>query len=293
MSLLKSVLNVEYGKNRYTIVLVRHLDNRLPVLLDRDIYKKLFKLGHAWYINDKSNIYTVERYTHKGEQLEQHIYMHDLVMRMRNKSADKANIIHINRINFDNRYTNLEYDTPDKAIVKNVKKKKRTIDLRELRAYGTVTDDLPTYVWYNKPDATHGSRFSIEIPGEVSWRSTSSRNLSIKYKLEETKKYMRYLKRQRPDIFDYFCMNGDLSLHGQTLLKEYDKIIRLAGYGISGLSNPHNPHNPQNSSKTDGFVQKNTSNMKPCEMYVLYRFDPSSSTNDPLKALAEYEDLGL
>lgn len=314
MSLLKSKISVEYQKKRYTIVIIRHLDNELPILLDRIVYKILKQLKNVWYINDKNQIYTINTYEYKGKNYDEYVYMHDLVKRLGDalvkdikQNSNNSNninnnnnsnnrklgeyvkyamrsekskypIIHINRVNFDNRYDNLEYDIPNKAsYVKNTKKKKRTIDLEE---YGISVDELPTYVWYVKPDNTHGERFSIEIPGEVSWRSTSSKSLSLKYKLEETKKYLRYLKRRRPDIFDYFCMNGDMSLRGKTLLREYNKMIGLAGYSVQ----------IPDKDNTDKFIQKDISGLRPEEIYVLYNFDPVQNSVDVNKVLKEYNN---
>jgi hypothetical protein len=299
MSRLTSRVSLEYGDGRYTVVILTHLENEIPILLDRPIYKIIKKLGFHWYINDKNHVYTVRTYSYRGKKHDEYIYIHDLVMRLgragisqkeiKNPNQlieymryalqpDKSDypIIHINRIHFDNRYSNLEYDTPNKSdYVKNTKKKKRTINLKR---HNISVQALPTYVWYLKPDKSHGGRFCVEIPNEISWRSTSSKKVSLRYKLEEVKKYLRYLKRRRPDIFDYFCMNGDLSLQGKSLLKEYNKMIIHAGFTIpiSEISN------------TDKFIHKDVSDLTAEEIYVLYRFNPIEGSVDVGKAIREY-----
>jgi hypothetical protein len=303
MSRLESDLNLEYGNGSYTVVIIKNSGKYIPILLDRPIYKIIKKLNYYWYVNDKDHIYTIKKHTYKNEIYDEYVYLHDLVMKLgktgilqkgikntdelikymryalqsdKTKKYDKNYpITHINKINFDNRYVNLQYDSLDKDYVKNVKKKKRTIDLKR---YNIIVDDLPTYVWYLKPDKSHGGRFCIEIPDEISWRSTSSKRLSLRYKLEEVKKYLRYLKKIRPDIFDYFSMNGDLNLKGKTLLKEYNKMIGRAGYTIP-VSNINN---------TNLFIKKDLSDLSPEEIYVLYSFNPLKETVNVGKALKEY-----
>jgi hypothetical protein len=299
MSRLESRVNLEYGGGRYTVVIITHLGNEIPILLDRPIYKIIKKLGYSWYINDKNHVYTVKTITYRGKTHDEYIYIHDLAMRLGragisqkevtgnaktieymryalNPSKSEYPIIHLNRVHFDNRYSNLQYDIPNKSTyVKNTKKKRRTINLKR---HGISVQELPTYVWYLKPDKSHGGRFCIEIPEEISWRSTSSKKLSLRYKLEETKKYLRHLGRNRSDIFNYFSMNGDLNLEGKTLLKEYNKMIRHAGYEIpvSEVSN------------TERFIRKDVQDLSAEEIYVLYRFDPIEGSVNVGKAIREY-----
>ena len=80
-----------------------------------------------------------------------------------------------------------------------------------------------------KDDGEHGDRFFIEI-GNVSWKTTSSRKLSTRYKLEEAKKFLRDLKQTRPELFDEYSMNGEHNKKGKELLKEYFDIVHKAGY---------------------------------------------------------------
>lgn len=300
MSRLKSKVNLEYNSERYTVVIISHLNNEIPILLDRPIYKIIKHLEYNWYINDKNHIYAIKSSIYRGKSYDEYIYIHDLVMRLGragvvrkditsisqlveymkyalSPSKSEYPIIHLNRIHFDNRYLNLKYDIPNKSTyVKNTKKKRRTINLKK---HGISVQELPTYVWYLKPDTSHGDRFCIEIPEEISWRSTSSKRLSLRYKLEETKKYLRYLSRHRPDIFNYFSMNGDLNLEGKTLLKEYNKMIMHAGYEV---------HIPE-VSNTERFIKKDVFDMTAEEIYILYRFNPAEGLVNVSQAIKEYE----
>lgn len=299
MSGLSAKVNLEYNRSKYSVIILYHLSNEIPILLDRTIYKLIKKYGYTWYINDKNHVYTIRRYKGKHSVVyEEYVYIHDMVMRLgragySQKEVSKNEtiramrmalepeereypIVHINKVQFDNRYANLQYDTPNKDYAKNTKKKRRTINLKR---HGISVQELPTYVWYLKPDKTHGDRFCVEIPEEISWRSTSSKRLSLRYKLEEVKKYLRYLKQDRPDIFDYFGMNGDMSLRGKNLLREYNKMIRHAGFMIpvSEISN------------TDKFIAKDVADLTNEEIYVLYSFDPAIGAVDVNGAMRDYE----
>lgn len=299
MSRLGAKVSLEYNKARYTVVIIVHSGNEIPILLDRSIYKILKRMNYIWYINDKDHVYTIRRYKGRsGAIYEEYVYMHDMVMRIGRSGYSQKDpskeelvrmmhvaiepedreypIVHIDNVHFDNRYSNLQYDTPDKNHVKNTKKKKRTINLKR---HGISVQELPTYVWYMKADKTHGDRFCIEIPDEISWRSTSSTRVSLRYKLEEVKKYLRFLKTNRPDIFDYFCMNGDMSLQGKILLREYNKMIRHVGFTIP----------IPEKSNTDVFIQKDTSDLTNEEIYLLCAFDPNVGTLDIGGAMRDYK----
>ena len=95
-------------------------------------------------------------------------------------------------------------------------------------------------MWYLKEDNTHGERFIVDI-GDIQWKSTSSKKVSLKYKLEETKKYLRFLKEDRNDLFSDYSMNGDLNSDGLNLIKSFVKISQDAGFkNINDISDTKN-----------------------------------------------------
>lgn len=134
--------------------------------------------------------------------------------------------------------------------------------------HGINVDDLPTYLWYLKPDTSHGDRFTIDIPGHIHWRSTASKKVSLRYKLEESKKYLRHIKNNRPDIFEAFSMNGDMTRHGIKLYKEYHMMIKKAGFTMNDMLN----------DKTDKFLKQSTLNLSTFEVFLLLNFDPTKGT---------------
>lgn len=272
MSKLEKIMIIEHGNNKYVLSIIKQTQYTIPILLDNDTYKDIYNLGKKWYINEKNHVYCM----HTKNDTNYPIYMHEIIMKLNNmRNFRNAPILHINNIHFDNRKENLQYDIVNKDNVKNTKKKNRTIDLSE---HGIETLDIPTYVWYLKPDNTHGERFAIEIPNELSWRTTSSKKVSLKYKLEEAKKYLRNLRMDRPDIFELYSMNGDLTLKGTKLLKEYKRIIEMAGFSMDKLEN----------NKTYMILEQNTKNLTDFEEYLLDNYNPYEGIIDINKAFTHY-----
>lgn len=280
MSKLDTLVTLEYHKNRYTVAAIKHSDNKIPILLDRDMYKVIKRLDKNWYINDKNHVYCF--HSQDGGITQYPVYLHEVVVRLSpsidQKHLNKKPIIHINNIHFDNRIENLQFDVPNKDYSKNTRKKSRIINLRR---HGIDVDDLPTYMWYLKPDQSHGDRFAVEFPNKMSWRSTASKKVSLRYKLEEAKKYLRYMKIERPDLFDAYSMNGDLTGTGMRLYKEYNMMIGKAGFTID---------NPE-IEKTDRFLVKDTSDLTNFEIYLLQNFDPGKGSVDVNGVLKDYEKI--
>lgn len=270
MSILESLVTVDYHNNRYTVVGINHLDKQIPIVLDRHIYKIIKKLNKKWYINDKNHIYFI----HNKKNEEYHLYLHDLVMRAEGIYQNEP-IIHINNIHFDNRLVNLQYDIPDKNYSKNSRKKQRTISLKK---YDIDADTLPTYIWYVKPDKTHGDRFMIDIPENITWKTTSSKKVSLLYKLEEAKKYLRHMQIKRPDIFNNYSMNGDLTKQGHILYREYHNIIKQSHFTIDIPSN----------TKTDKYLIENKNKLTDFEKYSLDNFNPNEGSININNLYKEY-----
>lgn len=282
MSKLESVVTVEYHKNRYTVSTIQHSGNTIPILLDRDVYKIIKRLDKKWYINDKNHVYCL----HDTDDETYQVYLHEIVMRAAKKSNHSTHrggsvgherpIVHTNNIHFDNRIENLQYDTVDKNHPKNKRKKCRTINLSK---YNINVNALPTYTWYIKPNASHGHRFSVELPNGKSWRTTASKRVSLRYKLEEAKKYLRYMKETDRKIFETHSMNGDLTSVGLRLYDEYAMMIKKAGFMIGEPV----------TDRTDLYLEQDTSDLTDFEIYLLQNFNPGNGYIDINNAFKEYQ----
>lgn len=215
---------VTYNNHKYVVFQVKYQDHSMPVILDKEDFDLINKMNKNWRCNKNGFVYC----THTYDGITKDVYIHELVMLSKNKNKSKSNsIVHINRVGLDNRRENLIYDTHDKDYNKNTKKKSRTIQFSE--ESGIVPSEIPTYIWYAKPDTSHGERFIVSI-GDVTWKSSSSNDLSLRYKLEEAKMFLRNLLRDRQDLFNEYSMNGDYTKEGKKLLNSYYDIVHSVGY---------------------------------------------------------------
>jgi hypothetical protein len=224
---LNNYKKITFENKNYVIVPINFKDKRVPIILDEKYFEKIRKLEKTWKVNDAGFITS----THRINNQDIEINMHEVVMALHNKenSLDnkKKHILHLNKLGLDNRIENLIYDTRDKETGKNLKKKKRIIEFTP--ESGINADDIPSFMWYLKPNDTHDERFNIEI-GDVKWKTTSSSKLSLKYKLEEGKKFLRELKDAKPEIFEDNSMNGEFNVEGKRLLKSFFDLSKEAGF---------------------------------------------------------------
>ncbi len=251
---LSNIKCVNYKGNTYAVANLPYKNNNVPIVLDWSDYEQIEKFNKSWHINDKGMVVTTHKSIVDGTETIREVYMHDLVLKL-NKLYTSASTLHVNRLGVDNRKLNLMADTLDKQTTKNIKKKDRIINLT---GSGIHANDIPSYVWYLKESDSHGERFMVNV-GDVKWKSTSAKNLSLRYKLEETKKYLRHLKNIRPDLFTDYSMNGDLNDEGKSMLKSFIDISKTAGFSnLSMLSN-----------KTDKYLKELHSGLSKSEILLL------------------------
>ena len=234
---------------------ITHNNLNIPVLLDEKDGEYIKNSNKNWKITEKGQIY----FTHEINGFFTDIYLHEIIMAYKQKDKIlKKPIIHINRINMDNRRDNLLYDITNDNISKNYKKKKRIIKLPQ--DAGFDVNDMPTYVWYLKPNDSHGERFIIEI-GDITWKTTSSKGLSLKYKFEEAKKFLRELKLDKPELFNEYCMNGEYTKLGKMLYDSYYKIIAKVGF---------NNNEKSANNITDYYLKECTNGLSNDEIILLH-----------------------
>lgn len=255
----------------YGVIELNYNSQNVPVVMDWDIFKEVKKLDKKWIINNKGFVVTTHVYKNENGDKLKEITLHDIVMKLSDGILEPTPILHINRLGVDNRRINLDYDTNDKEITKNIKKKTRTVVLP--KEAGINVDNIPSYIWYVKEDLSHGDRFVVNI-GDVVWKSTASKKVSLKYKLEESKKYMRNLKIERPELFDDYSMNGDLNEYGMEMLKEFYAITEKANYklNINAITNKKQNTNILLEENLDGLTEE--------EILLLNLFDPKGERHD-------------
>jgi hypothetical protein len=222
MVLLTDNIDITYNNKKYSIIKIPYKTYKVPILLNKDIYTTINEYNKNWTLNSAGYLYTTI-----NNKL---IYLHDIIYKLTKlnklndkdnlrKKDNKYNILHINKIPLDYRIENLMEDMPNKNIKKNLQKKSRTIKLKNINV-----DSIPSFIWYMKDDGVHGERFQIDL-GDIKWKTTSTSELSLRYKLEEAKKYLRQYKIKNNINFLENSMNSDLNTHGIKLKQEFYKIL--------------------------------------------------------------------
>lgn len=268
MGKLDQYYKIAHNDEVYAVCKLSYNSKTAPVVLDWNTFGEIKKLNKSWHINEKGSVVTNHKYIDGGVEKIKEFSLHDIVVRISDGELQNVSILHINRLGVDNRRSNLAYDTNEKDITKNLKKKSRTITLPD--DCGITPNEIPSYVWYLKEDSTHGDRFIIDV-GNVKWKSTGSKKVSLKYKLEEMKKYMRFLKNTRTDLFDDYSMNGDLNEEGIELISDFLQISQKAGFNL----NQNVKH-----KNTDKFLEENLKGLTNEEIMLLELFNPEGERHN-------------
>ncbi len=258
MVLLTDNIDITYNNKKYTVIKIPYKTHKVPILLNKDIYNTIIGYNKNWTLNSSGYLYTSVN--------NKSIYLHDVIYKLSNKDnkdnmSNKYPILHINKIPLDYRIENLIIDKPNKNIKKNLQKKSRTIKLKNIDV-----DSIPSFIWYMKDDGTHGERFQIDL-GDIKWKTTSTPELSLRYKLEEAKKYLRQYKIKNNNNFLENSMNSDLNTHGIKLKQEFYKILEKNNmyYDYSFTNN------------TDKLLSENLSGLTEIEKVLLKEFNIDSN----------------
>lgn len=218
------MFHISHNGKKYCVVSVKFKNCNVPVIFNGEyerVVAPLWNNGKEHWRCNSHGIVSIPISNGIGK-----IKLHHLIMSQCNVNV-RAPIIHINKIGIDNRIENLMYDTKTKNTTRNTKKKMRTILLPE--STGITPNDIPSYVWYVAPEGSHGERFVVRV-GNKCWKTTSSKKITLKQKLETAKSYLRKLKQDDPSLFHRYSMNGDYNATGRKLLRSFYCIIKKAGF---------------------------------------------------------------
>lgn len=145
--MIEKYIKVDYNNKTYIVGNCKEQ----PFIIDEYNYEKIkelkFRLTNGYIYICNSNV----------------LLLHHIIKPYNNISID-----HINRIKTDNREANLRYATQTEQN-KNQSKKKRNVVLPE--NCGVNAEDIPTFIWYIKPDKHHGDRWMIEIKDRLITRT--------------------------------------------------------------------------------------------------------------------------
>jgi hypothetical protein len=210
---------VEYNNKKYVVGKVKTNNTYVNFTIDEEDYPKI--KDYSWHYI--SNNYISHTLPVEDKRLE--LYLHNMIMGRMDfpGKGSKESVDHINRIGLDNRKENLRIITQTEQNL-NQSKKRRIITLPE--DSGLIADDIPTHIWYIKPNGSHGDRFAIEFKTEnILWKTTASKNISLKDKLESAKKQLEEYYKSYP----YLNPKNEEKLNKINILaKSYYDIIKLA-----------------------------------------------------------------
>ena len=168
---------------------ISHNGEKLEFIIDKEDEVKV-RSRHWYAITDGKYIgvhITIEN-------SRKFLYLHNFVLDrfvFLGKGA-KESVDHINRNGLDNRKSNLRVVS---QTLQNVNKKQRT----RTAQLPEGIPELPKHIWYIKPNGLHGDRFCIELKTEgITWKTTSSKKVSIQEKLEQAKKKLEELYEEYP-----------------------------------------------------------------------------------------------
>ena len=152
-------------------------------------------------------------------QKKRELYLHNLLMKPRPQEA----VQHISKNGLDNRRENLRL--VDAGTLNNQTKKRRNVELPSM--CGIRPEEIPKHIWYVQANGYHRDRFAIEFKTEgILWKSTSSKDVSLKEKLESAKKHLEilYTEYQHLDPKREEAVAKLLEESFQTILRPQDKI---------------------------------------------------------------------
>lgn len=121
------------------------------------------------------------------------LYLHNFLLKPRPHQA----VQHISKNGIDNRRINLR--VVDVGTLNNQTKKRRNVELPIM--CGIRPEEIPKHIWYVQANGYHRDRFAIEFKTEgILWKSTSSKDVSLKEKLEHARDRLKELYEIYPHL---------------------------------------------------------------------------------------------
>ena len=221
--LAKDILytKVIFEEKEYYVGQIQNNDNLRHFIIDAEDYESV-KI-HYWHYQSNAYISSAYLSPHDGKRKE--VYLHNFVMgrlEFPGKGATES-IDHINNNGMDNRKVNLRLITQTQQNY-NTKRRARVTVLPD--NCGILAHDIPRNIYYMKPNGHHGDRFVVELKGlpdgDVEWKSTSSKSISLLEKLNQAKGKLN-------ELYSIHNLHQqDESDLKKKLADEYNQILELA-----------------------------------------------------------------
>lgn len=151
------------------------------------------------------------------------LYLHNYIMDREqfDGRGQEITVDHINGVGFDNRRVNLREVNQSLQNINTKSRTRTTLRLPE----GLEPSEIPRNIWYIPPCGSHGERFAVEfkgIPGvgDIIWKTTSSKSVSIRDKLEIAKAKREEVLEENPILLEH-SRTSDIC---ERLKLEYEEI---------------------------------------------------------------------
>ena len=219
--------DIIYNNNNYTICCITFKNKEKLFVIDTDEKDKILHIN--WILN--SNYMCVKLIIDGFMKL---LTVHNIVM---NKdfnwqvNAQTITVDHINRIRTDNRKCNLRLANYSQQNM-NREKMDRTLELP--KDCDISIDNIPKNVYYGKPNGAHGDFFYIEVKGiknlgkdnkKYSWKSTKSKNVSLKVKLQQVVDKLKELAQTYTEL-----QTVDSEFNREKSIEDYNNILKQSGF---------------------------------------------------------------
>jgi hypothetical protein len=225
---------VRYKNNDYIVCCVSF--NDIYKIFIADYEKKIDIINKSWHYANEGNYIAHTHYT--AQNIKKELYLHNFVMGKLtfDGKGQQHTIDHISRNGLDNRKANLREVTSQTAQNFNQKRRERITELPA--ECGITTDQIPKNIYYGKPNGLHGDFFYIELKGipslcpdgkKYSWKSTKSKAIALKLKLQQTIDKLFELKNENLELADVI-LDEDNEQIRKKLIEEYNDIIFLSHY---------------------------------------------------------------
>ncbi len=211
---------VHHNGHDYCAMEIKHKGDSIITVFDavftNDLIKTNWRIFDGYAFSGKGMMYTV---------IEKHCIKYGMVIPREKETI--TSIDHINRVPRDNRVANLRY--VDEPMQQSNRKR------HACRSKHNIDMNLPRCVTYIHPGHGHGERFEVKlkncfIDGKyIEWKTTSSVGLSRAYKLEEMKKYIRWLMVSYPDVMKSYSPD-EYHHDAHQSITEYNEIIQKTNF---------------------------------------------------------------
>jgi hypothetical protein len=211
---------VTYKGKKYEVFVIKRMDGvKVPFVVDFDDIGKVLETLWGYKKGKGNGLGYVKR---SSDYI--YSFLHRYIMKIKDI---KITIDHINRIGLDNRKINLRpatYSEQNKNKSKKVKKKSTN-----LKKVGIDPNEIPVFIDYSK----YSNRFFVRVSSDEElfrWGGTNTDEVSLRYKFEEAKKYLRELIDSRPELFEGHMITKSEQKKILKLAKGWNKILRRSGY---------------------------------------------------------------